>query len=146
MLNVYSVSDLGISLTTNQSVAFNVDSTDTCCRIDFTAGSSVIGIDKPGYYLVHFNSTGYNTGEASTVDSSDGTYSFQLYNNGIAVPNAKARATSTSDAVIANVSFETIIEVKRSCCMVNNNASLTVNYLGQAGTLLDATLTIVKLS
>ena len=40
-------------------------------------------IDKPGYYLINFSSTGYNTGASSTVDSSDGTYSFQLFNNGV---------------------------------------------------------------
>lgn len=146
MLETYTISSLGVPLVTDQSVVFNIDSEDTDCRIDHAAGTATIEIDKPGYYLVKFNSTGYNTGAASTVDSSDGTYSFQLYNNSIAVPNAQARATSISSATIANVSFSTIIRVRPSCVAVDNNANLEVRFLGQEGTLLDATLIIFKVA
>lgn len=146
MLETYSLSTLGTAITTGSSVVFNINSEDTDCRIDHTAGTAVVELNKPGYYLVQFNTTGYNTGAATTVDSSNGTYSFQLYNNGVAVPNAQARATSISSAAIDNISFQTIIEVKPSCCVVNNNANLEVRYLGQAGTILVANLIILKVA
>ena len=146
MLETYTISALGVPLITDQSVVFNVDSEDTDCRINHAAGTATVEINKPGYYLVKFNSTGYNTGAASTVDSSDGTYSFQLFNNGVAIQNAQARATSTASTDIANVGFQTILRVNRSCPVVDNNASLEVRYLGQAGTILNANLTILKVA
>jgi hypothetical protein len=146
MLETYTISSLGVPLVTDQSVVFNVDSEDTDCRINHAAGTATVEINKPGYYLVKFNSTGYNTGAASTVDSSDGTYSFQLFNNSVAVPNAQARATSTASTAIANVGFNTIIRVRPSCCAIDNNANLEVKFLGQEGMLLDATLIILKVA
>lgn len=146
MLETYSVSALGVEIATDAGVVFNINSEDTDCRISHVAGTSVIEIDKPGYYLINFSSTGYNTGAASTVDSSDGTYSFQLFNNGVAIQNAQARATSTASTDIANVGFQTILRVNRSCPVVDNNASLEVRYLGQAGTILNANLTILKVA
>ena len=146
MLETYTLSSLGITLNNEDSIVFNSNSEDTDCRISHVAGTATVEIDKPGYYLIKFNSVGYNTGAASTVDSSDGTYSFQLYNNGVPVQNAQARATSTADTDIVNVSFDTILRVNRSCEIVNNNASLEVKFLGQAGTLLTATLIILKVA
>lgn len=146
MLETYTISDLGVSLNTGDSVVFNTNNVDSCCKITHVAGTPVVSITRPGYYVVEFNATGYNTGAASTVDSSDGTFSFQLYNNSIAIPNAQARATSIADTAIANISFQTIVQVKPSCPMVNNNASLEVKFLGQAGTLLAGTLTVFRVN
>lgn len=143
MLQASVVSTNGTSLATNEIVNFNTV-LDTDCRVANNNGT--INIDKPGRYLIQFNSVGYNTGEATTPDASEGTYSFQLFNNGVAVSNAFARATSTANTAIANVSFETILTVNRSCCVVDNDANLTVQYLGQAGTMYLANIIITKLN
>lgn len=144
MYQAYLSNTQGASLATNQDVDFNVEVLDTDCRI--SSNGTNIKINKPGRYLVEFSSIGYNTGAASTPDSSDGTYSFQLNNNSIPVVSGAARSASTADTDIANVYFSTIVTVRPSCCMVDNNANLTVTYLGQAGTVFLANIIITKLS
>ena len=144
MYQAYLSNTAGASITTNQAVDFNVEVLDTDCRI--SSNGTNIKINKPGRYLVEFSSTGYNTGTATTPDSSDGTYSFQLNNNGQPIISGAARAASTADTDIVNVYFSTIVTVKPSCCMVDNNADLTITYLGQAGTIFLANVIITKLS
>lgn len=135
----------GIVLSTNESVPFNVTDIDTMCKIKHTSGTPTIEINKHGYYQITFSSFGYNTGAVVEGTDYSGTYSFQLNNKGVQVANAIASASSTADTDIVNVGFSVIVHVPPSCVVVDNNASLTVNYLGQEGTLFGANLTVVKL-
>ena len=145
MLQTYSMNSSGIELATNDAVPFNVNDINTCNKVVHVAGTTTIEINKCGYYKVTFTSFGYNTGEVVEGTDYSGMYAFQLNNKGIPVTNAVASASSTSSTGVENVVFSVIVHVPPSCCMVNNNASLTVNYLGQAGTLLGANLTVTKL-
>lgn len=145
MLQTYTYNSTGLTLNTNDSILFNVDSIDTDCRVDHTSGTTAIEIDKPGYYMVSFNSFGYNTGAVVEGTPYTGTYTFQLFDKGVAVQNAIASASSTADTDIVNLSFSTIIQVRPSCRAIDNNAVLTVNYLGQEGTVNLANLSIFKL-
>ena len=63
----------------------------------------------------------------------------------IQVEEAVASASSTADTDIVNVSFSTILQVRPSCKAIDNNAVLTVNYLGQVATGNLANLTVIKL-
>ena len=145
MLQTYTYNSTGLTLNTNDSVLFNVDSIDTDCRVDHTSGTTAIEIDKPGFYMVSFNSFGYNTGAVVEGTPYTGTYTFQLFDKGVAVQNAVASASSTADTDIVNLSFSTIIQVRPSCRAIDNNAVFTVNYLGQEGTVNLANLSIFKL-
>ena len=145
MLQTYTFNSTGLAINTNDSVLFNIDTIDTDCRVDHLSGTTAIEIDKPGYYKVDFNSFGYNTGAVVEGTPYTGTYTFQLFDKGVAVQNAVASASSTADTDIVNVSFSTIILVRPSCRAINNNAVLTVNYLGQVGTMNLANLSIFKL-
>ena len=145
MLQTYTYNSTGFTLNTNDSVLFNVDVVDTDCRIDHQSGTTAIEIDKPGYYLISFNSFGYNTGAVVEGTPYTDTYTYQLFNKGVALQEAVASASSTADTDVVNVSFSTILQVRPSCQAVNNNAVLTVNYLGQVATGNLANLTIVKL-
>lgn len=145
MLQTYTLSSAGITLNTNDSVPFNTNSLNTYCKIKHVAGSPSIEINHAGYYQVTVNSFGYNTGDVVEGTPYTGTYTLQLFNKGVAVENAIASATSTSSATVENIEFSVIIKVNPSCPMVDNNAVLTLNYLGQVGTLSFVNLTIVKL-
>lgn len=145
MLQTYTFNSTGVTINTNESMLFNIDSIDTDCRIDHTSGTTAIEIDKPGYYYVSFNSFGYNTGAVEADTPYTGTYTFQLSDKGVPVQNAIASASSTADTDIANIGFSTIILVRPSCKAIDNNAVLTVNYLGQVGTVNLANLSIFKL-
>ena len=145
MLQTYTLSSAGITLNTNDSVPFNTNSLNTLCKVVHTAGSPSIEINRPGYYQVTVNSFGYNTGEVVEGTPYSGTYTLQLFNKGVAVENAIASASSTSSTAVENIEFSVIIKVNPSCCMVDNNAVLTLNYLGQEGTLSFVNLTIERL-
>lgn len=145
MLHTYTVNNTGVNLANGAVVSFNVDNVDTCCNISHTAGSPVIEINKAGYYLIIFSSFGYNTGAVVEGTDYSGTYSFQLNNKDVPVVNAVASASSTSNTMVENVMFSTILYVPPSCRAIDNNAFLTVKYLGQEGTILNGNLSIIRL-
>ena len=145
MLQTYTYNSTGFTLNTNDSVLFNIDVVDTDCRVDHQSGTTAIEIDKPGYYLITFNSFGYNTGAVVEGTPYTGTYTYQLFNNGIPIQEAVASASSTADTDIVNVYFSTILQVRPSCKAIDNNAVLTANYLGQVATGNLANLTVIKL-
>ncbi len=134
-----------MTLSTGATVPFNINSVNTSCKVVHAAGTPTIEINKPGYYKIDFSSFGYNTGAVEAGTPYSGTYSFQLYNKDVPVVNAVASASSTAETAIENVMFSTILYVPPSCCAINNNASLTIRYLGQDGTLLNANLSVIRL-
>lgn len=146
MLQTYTMNTDGVALTSGDAVQFNVKDVDTCNKLQHIAGTPTIEINKSGYYQITFSSFGYNTGAVVEGTAYSGMYAFQLENKGVPVANAIASAASASDTEIENVGFSVIVRVPPSCCAVNNNAVLTVNYLGQEGVLLGANLTVVKLN
>lgn len=145
MLQTYSVSSNGIGVLNDNPVLFNVNDINTRCKVTHTAGSATVEITQKGYYQINFNSYGYNTGAVVEGTDYSGMYAFQLNNKGVPIVNAVASASSTSNTEVANVGFSVIVYVPPSCMAVNNNAELTINYLGQEGTILGANLTVVKI-
>ena len=107
-----------------------------------TKGYSVIlasdnqtfNINLPGVYKIDVSATGNVT--------AGGTLSLQLYANGTAVARAQGQAVTGAEEN-QNVAFSTFITV--SPAAAGNQASITVNYTGGAGTLLlvDANITKV---
>lgn len=145
VLQTYTINSNGVTLNTNDSVPFNINDINTMCKVTHVAGSPTIEIRQRGYYQITFSSSGYNTGAVEEGTDYSGMYAFQLNNKGVPIVNAVTSASSTAEAEVENVTMSVIIFVPPSCDIVNNNAVLTVNYLGQVGTLLSANLTVVKL-
>lgn len=145
VLQTYSVNASGITLNTGDALPLNVNDISTFCKVLHTAGASVIEIKKSGYYQINFSSSGYNTGAVEEGTAYSGMYAFQLNNKNVPIVNAIASASSTADTDVTNVGFSVLVYVPRSCCAVDNNASLTINYLGQVGTVYNANVTVVKL-
>lgn len=145
LLQTYTVNETGLTLLTGAAVPFNINSINTGCKVIHAAGTPTIEINRSGYYKIDFSSFGSNTGAVVAGTPYSGTYSFQLYNKDVPVVNAVASASSIAATAIENVMFSTILYIPPSCCAVNNNASLTIRYLGQEGTLLNANLSVIRL-
>lgn len=108
------------------------------CAITHTPGSTTIILNEPGLYLVNFDADGYATGET-------GSFTVQLYNNGVAVPSAVSTSSSTSSTDAETIGFSTIIQVKPSCCAIDNTANLTFVNTGVASTYTTINVNVIKL-
>lgn len=103
--------------------------------IAHTAGSTMTTLGY-GLYLVAVN--------ADLTPTAAGDIGLQLVRNGVAVPGAEATVTgATGDTY--NVGFTTLLVVRRSCCAVNNNAALQVQATA-AGTISNASLSVIRLA
>ena len=72
-----------------------------------------------------------------------GDLSFQLYNNGVAIPGAIATNNIATASNKANYAFTAAIRVLASCPVINNTAQLTIqNISANAATVTNAAVTI----
>lgn len=106
---------------------------------DFT-NSNTISLNTQGWYKVHvtINATG----------TAVGVNTFQLYQNGVAIPGALASHTISAVGDVRNFSFETIIRVLPSCvCQNNSPVNLTILNNGASEiTINNITIDIVKVN
>ena len=108
--------------------------------INPTPGATTFSLNKPGFYFVTFNGVGAATG--ATV----GNIVIQLQRNGVNVPGAFTSAASTTALTdVKSLSFSTIIQVKPSCCAVDNNVNLTFVNTGIPTTFSNINVAITKL-
>ena len=91
---------------------------------------------KPGLYQIIVNASAGGTG----------TVTFQLYRNGVAIPNAIGSGISAGPTNLVPLSLGNIIDVKRSCQCVDNTTILTIKNVGVAATVADINVNVVKLA
>lgn len=138
MINSYTNTTLVVL--TNGTLNFNNDSVKTGCTVTHSPGSTTFSLNKPGFYFVTFNGVGAATG--ATV----GSIVVQLQRNGVNVPGALTSAASTTDLTdVESLSFSTIVQVKPSCCAVDNNVNLTFVNTGIPTTFSNINVVITKL-
>lgn len=138
MINSYTNTTL--AALTNEALNFNINSVKTGCTVTHSPSSTTFSLNKPGFYFVTFNGVGAATG--ATV----GNIVVQLQQNGVNVPGALASAESTTALTdVKNLSFSTIIQVKPSCCAVDNNVNLTFVNTGIPTTFSNINVVITKL-
>lgn len=107
-------------------------------RIEY-GGNTEISIKSPGKYLIQFN----GVGAANTAAS---PFSLQLYKDDIPIPDAVSTITSTVAGEQHTLSFNTIVTVPRSCCVVDGTTRLSVIATGAiTGALSMANIIITKL-
>lgn len=108
------------------------------CRIKNTNGSTFT-ITTPGRYYVTFCGIGASGAATSP-------FTVQLYSNDLPVPAVLSTITSATAGDEQTLSFATIIDVRPSCCAINNNTKLQVRATSEeAGTIANANLIIFKL-
>lgn len=119
----------------NGFVNFPTNNLLTGVAIGHIAGSNAVNLIR-GLYLVTLN--------ADVTPTAAGDIGLQLVRNGAVVPGAEATVTgATGDTY--NVSFATLIRVLPSCCVINNNSMLQVQATA-AGTITNASLSVVKMA
>ena len=66
--------------------------------------------------------------------------------HGTLVPGATASVSSASATDVRSLAFSKLIQVKPSCCAVNNTTNLTFNNAGLATTFTNVNVVITKIA
>ena len=138
MLYTYSITAQTVAAGANLN--FNINGVRTGCTVSHSAGTPSIQLNRPGYYMVHFN--------ASAAATATGDVTAQLNGNGSAIPGAISTVNSTAATDIGNLSFTAIVRVLPNCCAIQSNSplTLTVENIGVEATYSNAAITITRLA
>lgn len=117
-------------------VNFDINRVHTGVSISHAEGSSVVRLNSPGLYLVTFDGD-------FTIGTS-GAVTVQLFNKSVIIPGAENTAQAVAN-VPYGVHFTTVIDVRPSCCAVDNAAALQIQ-VSAAGTFNNASITVVKMA
>ena len=122
MVNAFSITDQ--TLTPNELITFANNRIATSCSVSHQAGSTTFNIKRPGLYLISFH------GVASATAAATEPITVQLLNKGVEVQGALASELSAAADTPVNLSFTTAIQVRPSCCAIDNEANLTFENAG----------------
>ena len=118
MIQVYTQSNEGINVNVDTPIVFN-NIAYRCCSCNMSSTpNNTISIRDAGVYRVHFD------GILSNNTTTSAEIGVSLYNNNIPVVYAKASETSEDSDDVVSLSFDTIVRVRRSCPMIDNDANL----------------------
>lgn len=136
VLDTYTLTD--VTVATNGLLPLEQNYLLTGCAIVHSPGSTTITLQEPGLYLVNFDAEGSTAGGT-------GGFTAQLHNNGVAVPGATSTSGATSTTDIETIGFSKVIQVKPSCCAIDNTANLTFVSTGADSIYTSITVNVVKL-
>ena len=122
MVNTYSITNQ--TLLPNDLISFANNRIATSCSVSHPAGGTTFTIKRPGLYLVSFHGT------ASATAAATEPITVQLLNKGVEVPGALTSALSAEADTPVNLIFTTAIQIRPSCCAVDNEANLTFENAG----------------
>ena len=149
MLQLYLSSAKGVSTPVDSNIVFDNKSIQTGCTAVANTPTNTITLNKSGLYMVEFN--GIISGiaaaeaEAAVIPTVADFVGVQMFNNGIAVPEALTGATSAATDVNA-ISFQTLVRVRPGCCSVDNTARLTFKVVGNNANVYFANVVVTKLA
>ena len=123
------VSSASQTLTTGSDITFDTNRIATNCTARHVAGTSVVTLNRPGYYFV-----GFNTIATATEATETNPITVQLFNNGDEILGATASELSATNTTDINLSFQTIVKIMPSCCAINNTGNLTFRTTGADAT------------
>ena len=124
------------TLLTNALINFNINAVETGCTVTHAEGAPTFSLNRPGLYYVAFN--------ADALPTAAGDLVAQLRSNNELVSGAIATATGTTTST-ENLFFSRVIQVKPSCCSIDNSVNLTVINSGVGATYSNANIVITKL-
>lgn len=102
------------------------------------SGSIGVKIHKAGKYLVIFTGVAVESGTAGDITA-------QLYQNGTPVAEAVGTEYSPDVTRLVNLTFNKVIEVKKSCGCIDNTTILSVENVGVGATYSNAKLTVIEI-
>ena len=136
VLDTYTLTDSTVS--TNGLLPLEQNYLLTGCAISHSPGSTTITLNEPGIYLINFDAEGSTAGGT-------GGFTVELYKNGVAVPGATSTSGSTSTTDVETIGFSKIIQVKPSCCAIDNTANLTFVNTGESSIYTTISVNVIKL-
>ena len=122
MANAFSITNQ--TLQPNDLISFANNRLATSCSVSHPAGTASFTIKRPGLYLVSFHGT------ASATAAATEPIIVQLLNKGVEVQGALASELSAAADTPVNLSFTTALQVRPSCCAIDNEAVLTFENNG----------------
>ena len=134
MINSYTSTSQ--TILTNALIDFDINAVKTGCTVTHAEGTPTFSLNRPGLYYVAFN--------ADALPTAAGDLVAQLMSNNELVPGAIATTTGTTTST-ESLSFSRIIQVKPSCCSIDNSVNLTVINSGVGATYSNANIVITKL-
>lgn len=137
---LYTYSNITQNLVSDEIITFSTNSIQTGCTATHAAGTGSISLNKPGFYMVHFN------GDISSATT--GLATAQLLANGVEVAGAEASRSVGTEGNISGIAFTAIVRVAPNCCVNTNNVplTLTVANSGVAATYSNAAITVTKIA
>lgn len=151
MLQLYSSSATGVSTPVNSNIVFNNKTIQTGCTAVANTPTNTVTLNKSGLYMVEFNGiisgiAAQAVDEVNEVPTVANFVGVQMFNNGIAVPEALTGATSAAATDVNAVSFQTLVRVRPGCCSVDNTARLTFKVVGNNANVYFANVVVTKLA
>lgn len=137
---IYSYNLNEQTLASNAEVVYAVDAVATGVTATHTPGTSTFSLNRPGYYYVTVTAT------ASATAAATDPISISLYNGPTQIAGAVASALSQDATDDVNLTINTIIPVRPSCCAIDNTVTLIVVNTGIEAVISNATITITKLA
>lgn len=137
---IYSYNTKEQSLAPNTELTYSVDAIKTGSTVTHAAGTGTFVLNKPGYYYVTVTAVG--SASATSTDP----MTIALYNGTLPIAGAIASELSAEATDIVDLTINTIVPVRPSCCAVDNTVDLMVINTGVGATYTNTTITITKLS
>lgn len=135
------VSSASQTLPSGSDISFDTNRIATSCTATHAAGTTTVVLNRPGYYFVGFNTIATATEAAETAP-----ITVQLFNNGDEILGATASELSATNTTDINLSFQTIVQIRPSCCAINNTGNLTFRTIGADATFTTPNVVVFYIS
>lgn len=134
-----SYSNTSQTVPSGGNISFDINDTNTNCSVTHAAGTPIFVLKNPGRYFVTFNGT------FAPVTADGGLITISLNRNNVGVPGATASCTAPSSTRINTLTFSKIIQVKPSCCSVDNTTTLSFANVSAAAVFTNVNVSIWRL-
>lgn len=140
MLEIYMENSNGVATSLNEAIAFDSKVLQTGCTATSCIPTNTVKLNKAGFYSVHIDAViANNTAESGLVG-------IQLYNNNDEVAHAYTAHTSTGNTNLVSVGFDTIVQVRPSCSMIDNTANLQFKIANNDAMVYFANVVVTKIA
>nr|DAZ79396.1 MAG TPA: hypothetical protein [Caudoviricetes sp.] len=140
MLEIYMENSNGIATSLNEGIVFDNNVLQTGCTATTNTPTNTVRLNKAGFYSVHIDGVIANNTAVS------GLVGIQLYNNNTEVSNAYTAQTSTGNTNLVAVGFDTVVQVRPSCSMIDNTANLQFKIANNNAMVYFANVVVTKIA
>lgn len=140
MLEIYMENSNGVATSLNEAIVFDNKVLQTGCTATACIPTNTVKLNKAGFYSVHIDAViANNTAESGLVG-------IQLFNNNDEVSNAYTAQTSTGNTNLVSVGFDTIVQVRPSCSVIDNTANLQFKIANNNAMVYFANVVVTKIA